>query len=385
MSKKPQAQSEPSTEIAKEFQRSVNSGTPTEKNLERFTHEALHSTEALADTSMHAAAQTLEVIVKSNLSESSKADLRGRLKRITRKFMRVFQVGTLLASAGTFADYKLTRYEVKARMNAEGAAEYAHDDPQTTRILNALSERGELGKSGQSELYQALWMLEQECGNPKVRFLTEERKGISGTLTSGDGHYNPFTNTVFINMNEGEEMLNSLIAEFSHGKQFHKNPLRTSLEGIKNYAWTAKTVFEDWYDSGDAYSLANRLRDAHAKTYDVPGNLEYEAHEAIEPNLQARLEEMTPRRAERIKQQQLAKQRKAKVIQAEIDGIEQEEKKEIMALIMKSLEMRARAKSDAQAEEVRKKLQEDAWATRESFLHKKQAAYKRFEKNQGAP
>ena len=260
MNRKPQAQSEPSTEIAQEFQKPVNPAISTQKKSERFTDEALHSTEALADTSMRAAAQTLQAIEKSNLSESSKADLRDRLKRITRKFMRVFQAGTLLASAGIFADYQLTRYEVKARTNAQGAAEYVHDDLQTTRIINALSERGELGKSGQSELYQALWKLEQECGNPKVRFLTEERKGISGTLASGDDHYNPFTNTVFINMNKGEEMLECLVAEFSHGKQFHKNPLRTSLEGIKSYAWTAKTVFEDWYDKGNDYSLVDRLR-----------------------------------------------------------------------------------------------------------------------------
>lgn len=265
-----------------------------------------------------------------------------------------------------------TRYEVvETDEDGDGMPEYRHEDPETTHILNVLSGKEKLsdedkrrftaeavaemydnlsdkqrekigskhslykktlsqlrvdlkvtGYTGtveealqpyerseyDEELYQALWSLEQENGNPRIRFYYDEQQP----------HFNAFTNTVEISTMNGRIGIGeAYLAELAHSQQFHNDPFYTSL--------------------GAMYGV---LRAAYMTYLDNPGDLTYdtivhaicevevEAHHVIEPQLNEQLAELRPRRAQALNHEIAAIQielapLEARDIEMEVDDLRQ--------------------------------------------------------------
>ena len=123
------------------------------------------------------------------------------------------------------------------------------------------------------ELYRALWIMEQKCGNPKIRF-SEGATGISRSA------YFKETNTIYI-VYQGTGTLQTVaidkfISELSHARQFDQEWFQTNIEDYVDI----QIVKSRAGVSGESFS------DAYDKTlYDLPGTNEYEAHKIIEPEL----------------------------------------------------------------------------------------------------
>jgi hypothetical protein len=142
------------------------------------------------------------------------------------------------------------------------------------------------------ELYDLVWQLEKECGNPKVRFRSED-KGIVPTFLkfaakNSEGfkrppHYDPLTNTLFVNpSNFSKKVRNGrggfFISEMSHGKQFNDNQIGSYLTVLTDLLKTFKR---------GGFNM-NKMFKEYKKMYDQPGSLEHGAHGVIEPYLKSK-------------------------------------------------------------------------------------------------
>lgn len=134
------------------------------------------------------------------------------------------------------------------------------------------------------ELYEALWKMEQECGNPEVRIVGEKPQQA---LEAGRSCYNPETNTIYISTTNYEPAYENFISELAHSKQREDSPISTTLRAnldrlqVFNRMWKASESYRDAYD----YEL-----------YSTPGTIEHEAHSVIEPELQKRFDALRPNR-----------------------------------------------------------------------------------------
>ncbi len=252
--------------------------------------------------------------------------------------MKGAAVASVLGFTAMVANYYATHDNVRIKQ-AQGAAEYAHPDRQTTHILNYLTGKEPLSRNERlrllisfgeelckvmhiespdfshmnerqfvawmlhttpggkedtvdsalkdldvmiplqrphnPELYTTLWKMEMDVGAPYVRWSTgreNQERGL-GTIVSDTTKYNPFSNTVRMHPFSGP--LETLIAEFSHARQFNGSPFTSYMRGAESVLRTiARAVFE-----------RRSLGDAYHQEYATPGSLEYEAHKIIEPRL----------------------------------------------------------------------------------------------------
>lgn len=200
------------------------------------------------------------------------------------------------------------------------------------------------------ELYNAIWKMVQECGNPKV-VLT----GIpqTGFFISKESCYNPVTNTIYIRTGGTENEYKELISELAHAKQRKDKPLSMVLRGTKDAGITVYTMIKELESYSDAY---------HDVLYGLEGSVEHEAHRIIEPRLGKQIENETPRKnivsAERAQKKgdriKLALSKVQKDLNPFIDEIFADRDKELDVLWQKHLEKTKKMKINT--EEYEKEL-----------------------------
>lgn len=144
---------------------------------------------------------------------------------------------------------------------------------KSTRELN---ERAKTRSSMSKDIYDLVWRLEKESGNPRIRLSGNDIPGRSKSTA-----YFPSTNTVQLEIMDlivygtaGE----GFISEMSHGKQFNDNLLGSSLRKSRDYlSALLKSKF-----------VVREFSREHDKLYDEPGSLEFQAHKVIQPDLEKR-------------------------------------------------------------------------------------------------
>lgn len=423
-------------------------GSAVENQEAVFKNEAeriLSDIEATANQSVEAALDTAKIVETSQLPAEHKTQLRNRLKRSLKKLFRTFTFATALTGAAGVANYALTRYSVKPEANISYRGRvltiYAHQDKETTHIIEVLSGKAQLSDSDKKnilldyltdelkafheegeyegidendlnersltdlmgtarefmnvrgdkqqlitdpnpetfdpELYDALWKLEQVCGNPKVRFRLGGKKSFFQLYNAGRNFYNPYTNTVFIDIGDNEVTVDNYIVELSHGKQFNENPISSNILALKGIVKAVKgaIVGENVTDNGEV----NRSVDnSYEKLYEEPGTLEHDAHQVIQPKLRSELENLTPmrtaqKRAEQQRQEQITQQ-----IQVEIKKIEEEEKKKLNEAQDAYFKERFGRKVDLDVDKLSEEYGNNTRQIQKDFLQKKMEVYKRF-------
>lgn len=408
------------------------------------TEQTLGSIETTSNQSIEAALDTSALIEKSNLQPKHKEQLRDMLKRSLKKMFRIFTFATALTGAAGVADYTLTRYKVEPKSSNGGEITYAHQDQGTTHIINVLAGKEkmtdadkkeiyidylvdalrELHKEGNyegmsrgdfdnmsldeldqaatefmavqqdsrklipelnaeaydPELYKALWKLEQECGNPKVKFRLGSKKNFFSLYNTGRNFYNPYTNTVFLNVGDNEETVDNYVAELSHGKQFGENPVSSNLSAVKGILKAVKNgVFEEQTtpDQTETNQKYGSIDSNYETLYDEPGTLEYEAHKVIEPKLRAELETLTPTRVAKQKAVELRRAEIDKQIEDDIKQLNAERDKIIDDAQVAYMTQLWKSK-DADHDKLREEFANTAHQIREDFQKKKDAVFKRY-------
>jgi hypothetical protein len=134
------------------------------------------------------------------------------------------------------------------------------------------------------EVYAALWRLEQETGNPRIKFSTQ---GFESPRDHGRSHYSEVTNSVTLTLGNVSDMISDEIAELSHSKQINDAPLSSELKKERDFL---KTLFRSFASGSTLDESYDRF------TYKEPGSFENEAHEIIQPLLEKKFQEMTPTR-----------------------------------------------------------------------------------------
>ncbi len=123
------------------------------------------------------------------------------------------------------------------------------------------------------DIYELVWQLEQECGNPEIEFF----KGGHTTVTGLDiaGFYNPLLNKVTIST---EDLINGKVvtSEMSHGKQFNDNQTGSWFHAAHDMVVTLVNTEKPTTES---------LNEAYRKLYDQRGTYEHQAHSEIAPVL----------------------------------------------------------------------------------------------------
>jgi len=179
------------------------------------------------------------------------------------------------------------------------------------KLLRRYYTKGQLKKivpaqyAYNAEFYKALWAIERETGNPKIRFedFSEENKfEVLLKMNPGRAHYDGGTNTMYINYpaytfqfaneeglpNPDSNIAEDFISETAHGKQWNNKPLRYDLLTIRDIALVVYRAMMD----------KKALNETYEKTlYDKPGTIEYEAHRQIQPELEKKLDEYKKERA----------------------------------------------------------------------------------------
>jgi hypothetical protein len=148
------------------------------------------------------------------------------------------------------------------------------------------------------ELYKALWAIEREAGNPRIRFEDFSKQGsINGRLgvSTDRAHYNGATNTMYIDYpmsvldferkdglpKTDAEVVDDFVSEASHGKQWEDKPLSHNFLMLENEV----SVFYQAMREGKAPN------EIYLETqYGKPGTIEYEAHRQIQPELEKKLD-----------------------------------------------------------------------------------------------
>ena len=139
------------------------------------------------------------------------------------------------------------------------------------------------------EIYNLVWEVEKECGNPKIRFQTKGPNVFGVALSDEDTyrpHYYPSENTLYLPMDmfvEQTEGYQNLLAEMSHAKQLKDNP-------VGFYFKTASSSLRIFSKGG--FDM-EKLYEAQLEEYKISGSIEHEAHSVIEPRLAEKYEGLT--------------------------------------------------------------------------------------------
>jgi len=161
-----------------------------------------------------------------------------------------------------------------------------NDDTDTTKLgdfkktfetkLESMNSKIDFTKKTNENLYKLVWGLEEECGNPKIRFNNEGANFTPFKPFKGESHYNPINNTIFI---DPHDLTNIQVGEFfpemSHAKQFNENEIGTFLKVCSDCISIVK-------NSG---FNPKKMAGEYMKLYHKPGSIEYEAHHNIEKDL----------------------------------------------------------------------------------------------------
>jgi hypothetical protein len=228
------------------------------------------------------------------------------------------------------------------------------------------------------QLCNALWKLEQECGNPKVRFRLATKKKMFGLYNPGRSFYNSNTNTAFIDISDNEATIDNYIAELSHGRQFDRSPISSNLLYVRDIIKTAKGFLAGDEASADQNNVVGRAERSYNRLYEEPGTLEYDAHNVIQPKLRSELEALTPTRTAKQKENQLYQERIIQQMREEIKKLDEEEKKALDAAFYYYANL-VRSEKIGEADKLDKEYSDRAWQIREEFRKKKEAVHKRFE------
>jgi len=141
-------------------------------------------------------------------------------------------------------------------------------------------------KNKSKKIYDLIWRLEQECGNPKIRFLTEKPSFFLNPIPMAnptDPYFSKLENTLYLRMVKDDiEGCEGLLAELAHGKQLKKNPFRYYLKRLTS---NARILLKGRFN-------VERLYQARIEEYEIPGSLEYEAHSIIEPKLREKYRDL---------------------------------------------------------------------------------------------
>ncbi len=127
-------------------------------------------------------------------------------------------------------------------------------------------------------LYELLWKLEQEVGNPKIRFSFIEKDEDEEERA----FYRAPTNTAYIFQHNP---FSDLVAEFAHAEQFDRDHLGSTLLAVRGGFESGVEMLSKGISFGKAYD---------ATQYPTPGTLEYHAHQQIEPALWGKLGGVKP-------------------------------------------------------------------------------------------
>ncbi|MEI6378044.1 MAG: hypothetical protein WCO55_00135 [Candidatus Falkowbacteria bacterium] len=130
------------------------------------------------------------------------------------------------------------------------------------------------------QVYKLVWQIEEECGNPNIRWKTEipSLMGVSAPANNRiRAHYDELSNTMYIPLSSfglNGRNFQPVMAELSHGKQFKDISL-------KNLAGNAAIIGR----VGGKMLTGKSMDDAYEEEYNIPGTIEYEAHKEIQPQL----------------------------------------------------------------------------------------------------
>lgn len=132
-------------------------------------------------------------------------------------------------------------------------------------------------------IYELVWQMEKECGNPKIRFTSEDLKFTPFSQFQGNQHYDPINNIVYVDAWDiSPEMYGDVtfFAEMAHAKQFNDNPIGSTVNVLSDYIGMLKRGGLN----------ADKISDEYHKSYKRPGSIEHQAHEVIEPYLTEKYE-----------------------------------------------------------------------------------------------
>ncbi len=136
------------------------------------------------------------------------------------------------------------------------------------------------------DLYNLVWTLEKECGNPRIRFYEENIGFTPFPGFEGSEHYNPLKNIIYISKYSlVPAKYGSIVDEMSHAKQFNNDQVKTYLNVCSNFL----SIFKK------AGFNSNKISGEYNKLYSRPGTFEYEAHQVIEPYLKNKYKFFTHR------------------------------------------------------------------------------------------
>ena len=135
------------------------------------------------------------------------------------------------------------------------------------------------------EAYEALLELGQKYGSPYVSindkpgFFDPEYPEGSPNASKYRPTFNPFTGNMTLGDSPGN-LDDAYIAELAHRKQWlDKGPTDFQLRGIKLFP----RIIKNFLDPN---------KKGYEEEYDIPGSIEYEAHEEIEPKLQKEYDDL---------------------------------------------------------------------------------------------
>ena len=129
--------------------------------------------------------------------------------------------------------------------------------------------------------YKTLWTLEEKSGSPYIRWDDTDLITPLLDVNKHRAHYNPNTNTIYINPEDLKlDLSSNYISELAHAQQFSNNAIISYTTGIKDVLKTAV----------NSLSEPGGFKIEYSKLYNTPGSLEYDAHEVREESLKKEVE-----------------------------------------------------------------------------------------------
>ncbi len=150
--------------------------------------------------------------------------------------------------------------------------------------------RVEAPKGAEKEVYTLVWQAEQECGNPYVRFQTENITDLDRLENFTRPYFSSKENTIYIPLEtflggyHGKNGYQNILAELSHAKQLHDDPFKYITDALESQIRIIMDN-ENHYPEIDERRLKPL---AYEREYEIPGSLENVAHHVIEPDLRRR-------------------------------------------------------------------------------------------------
>jgi hypothetical protein len=151
---------------------------------------------------------------------------------------------------------------------------YSSRDKDTQKFFNKFKE-------DDLEQYETLIELQKRYGHPHITL--KDKPGFFDPSSPDNSekmraHYNANDQRMYLSDTDGTYKLKEdYLAELAHQKQvLDKGALDFNLRGLSGLGRTAMNMIKNFESPTDAYK----------REYETPGNLEYEAHEEIQPKLE---------------------------------------------------------------------------------------------------